>query len=374
MAARYDASEIGGDLTAAQKTAARRVLDEIERILVQVPELGAPKGFEIERQFSGGTPMTLANGEPMPNSVVTYVYTLFFFAPTKKIAANGGCQCIQVWVNFQDVWRVFGRRRDPVSDEKGRSIYVEPLRGEAAPFTTQVYERLIPNEPSKVAAILTSGGEPYARPVTREQFYNAMLLNTEGKDGAALAKTRAGLETTPYQEWMKNTGQRKKEREDTLKGLAALQPPAEVAKMRKIMEDTERELTENLRKSDAETRQNNTEALAKIEAAGNPIRIELQSMTPAQRNLPALVDPSRIDGFHATGTTMADKDSPAIWRVLTPDYDFWRARKSPVEVRSIAVSIEAIGAGLVPAVNNALVQTYRKLDWAALNKLLDVPR
>jgi hypothetical protein len=65
-----------------------------------------------------------------------------------------------------------------------------------------------------------------------------------------------------------------------------------------------------------------------------------------------------------------------MWRVLTPNYDFWRARKSPVKVHSISVYIGG-GTGLGrdrEMVHNALWQTYKKLDWAALNKLLDVTR
>jgi hypothetical protein len=60
--------------------------------------------------------------------------------------------------------------------------------------------------------------------------------------------------------------------------------------------------------------------------------------------------------------------------VLTPNYDFWRARRSPVDVRSINVHIGIAGTGLYPNVRNALLQTFRKLDWAAFNQLLDAPR
>jgi hypothetical protein len=60
--------------------------------------------------------------------------------------------------------------------------------------------------------------------------------------------------------------------------------------------------------------------------------------------------------------------------VLTPDNDFWRIRRSPVDVRAILVNISAGGTGLAPAVHNALIKTFDKLDWTALNQLLDVPR
>jgi hypothetical protein len=43
-------------------------------------------------------------------------------------------------------------------------------------------------------------------------------------------------------------------------------------------------------------------------------------------------------------------------------------------VRSILVHIGAGGTGLVPAVHNALLNTFDTMNWTALNKVLDVPR
>jgi hypothetical protein len=75
----------------------------------------------------------------------------------------------------------------------------------------------------------------------------------------------------------------------------------------------------------------------------------------------------------ATGASMLDRDivSQTVHRVFTPNYDFWRARKSPVEVRTIAVHFSASDAP--PPVLNAIWQTYKKFDWKALNALLDQP-
>ena len=189
-----------------------------------------------------------------------------------------------------------------------------------------------------------------------------------------LADARKSLEKTPYQEWLEGAGQRKKEREATLQAMAAVQPPAEIAKLRKMLEDTELDVTKNLRASEAENQELNKGAVAAFGASVDKIRAELQSMTAAERRMPAIIDTTRSDGLNATGYPMADRDSPAMWRVLTPDYAFWRARKSPVEVRSIAVNLRASLTCHVPAVQNAIWQTYKKLDWAALNRLLDVPR
>ena len=104
------------------------------------------------------------------------------------------------------------------------------------------------------------------------------------------------------------------------------------------------------------------------------LRAELQAMTPAERNMPAILANSGPGRFSATGATMADRDSTSATRVLTPNLDLWRMRKSPVEVRSIAVVFRTTLTCAVPAIHNAIAQARRKLDWAALNNLLDVPR
>jgi hypothetical protein len=63
-----------------------------------------------------------------------------------------------------------------------------------------------------------------------------------------------------------------------------MQPAAEVARLRKTMEDTEREVTERLKASEAEHRQSNEKALALSDSSTGKIRAELDSMTAAQRN------------------------------------------------------------------------------------------
>jgi len=96
-------------------------------------------------------------------------------------------------------------------------------------------------------------------------------------------------------------------------------------------------------------------------------------MTPAQRKLPAIVDndPARTE-WRATGASMRDRDTvtTTVHRVLTPNYDFWRARKSITEVRTIHVYFEGTSN---PPVLNAVYQTLKKFDWRALAALVDQP-
>lgn len=60
--------------------------------------------------------------------------------------------------------------------------------------------------------------------------------------------------------------------------------------------------------------------------------------------------------------------------MLTPNYDFWRARRSPVEVRTITVHLSMTLTCLSPKIQQALWQAYHELDWTAINNLLEAPR
>jgi hypothetical protein len=124
-----------------------------------------------------------------------------------------------------------------------------------------------------------------------------------------------------------------------LEAMAAMLPAADVAKMRKALEDTEREVTELLSVVGFGSLGKPTrKALALSHSITGNMRAELDSMSAAQRNMPALIDATLFEGPNATGWRIASRDSSTVWRVLTPDYDFSRARRSPVEVRAIAVT------------------------------------
>jgi hypothetical protein len=359
---------IGANLTAAESATATARLEAIERILQQVPALANPEGFEIMPHYFGGAQMLGPGQSERPGNVVEYMLTLVFFHPSRAVAGEG-CGCLTVTVN-----RAGHTGAREIFDEQGRGIYIESPRGDPVPFATQVYDRLSPVERSIVSVLFTSGGELPWRTVTRAEYYNAVIFDTEGKDGAKLADFRAGLEKTPYQVWMEGASQRKQDREQTLKATAAFQTPEEVAKLRKTLEDTEGEVTERFKASEAADRERNQAALALSHSTTGKMRAELDSMTVAERNMPALIDGTLSEGPNATGWRMSDRDSPSAWRVLTPNYDFWRARTSRVEVRSVYVHIGASLTGLVPVVHKALWQAYQKLDGAAFNRLLDVPR
>jgi hypothetical protein len=356
-------------VTPAQRAKAVAVLEDIERILLRVPELAQPQGFRMSRDIYGGARRLGPGQTERPDYVFEYMLRFHFYAPG-GIAGHGSSQCITVRVN-QDADH--GSRA--IYDEQGRGIYTEAQRGENIPFTTQVYGELSPTERSIVDVLLASGDGPPWKHVTREQYYHAVMLDIEGKNGEKVAKTRQALATTPYQEWIARADERKKNHEAGVKTMLAIgQSPAEIEKFRKAFQDTERQVTEALRKSESTDRTMQQGALGLTYSITGKMRAELDSMGPAGRNMPAFVDNRVREGPMATGYTIVEQDGPGVWRVLTPNYDFWRARKSPVEVRTINVHLNASLGCMRPPIHRAVWATYNKLDWAALNRLLDVPR
>jgi hypothetical protein len=364
-----DNSRLAGELTPAQTAAANARLERILQILLQVPELARPRGFEVMPQFWGGMRQLGPKEVEVPGNVIEYMVRLWFFVPTRAIAANAGCTCIVIRVNPLPITTSSA----PFRDAEGREIYTEPERGKPIPLSTMVYGQLSPTEKSTAIVVMTSGSEVPWKSVSREDYYKAFLFALEGENGSKLRAAAASLQKTPYEEWMAGAEQRRKDREDLLSGLAGMQTPAEIAKLRKIMEDTERELTANLRAQEPTDRALNAEALQKRSAGTARLHAELASFTPAQLRSPALLNPLGSDPPNATGMTITESNDPRMLRVLTPNYDFWRARRSPVEAHSLSVEISASGSGQGSAITTALLAAYAKLDWAALKGLLDPP-
>lgn len=380
-------NRLGGELTCAQQTAAIATLERIQGLLQQVPELANPDGFEIQPIFGGGSRPIGPDEKVMAGAVAEHILTLMFYVPTKAIAGEG-CGCITVRVNPLPP-------SGGLRDAQGRTVYIEPDRARQpegtpeqvagtlwqVPGATQVYGELwepvrdrwhggVPQR-SGVSMLFTPPGTLPWLPVSRETLYEAALIDQEGADGNKLAEYRAGLEKTPYQQWMEDAAERRRNREDILRQAVQFQTAAEVAQLRKTLEDTEREVTEQLRSRDAEDRERNQAALVASHGYREALRLDLERMTPEERRMPAYVDMEVGDGPKATGWPLTAKGDTPSRRVLMPNYDFWRARRSPVEVRSITVTIGIGGTGLYPKVRQALLQTFRTLDWAAFNQLLD---
>jgi hypothetical protein len=241
------AVNLASNLTGANRATAIARLEAIERIFKQVPELAHPNGFEIQSAFTGGGGRSSGQGESLqPGNVLEYGLVLFFLPPGQFQAAGD----ITVTVNSP------GHRGGKWYDEEGRYLYPEPWRVDRVPFATAAYggsntsrERtgLSPTEASYVRLWFTSGGELPWREVTREEFYRAQIFLAEGKNGEQLAGQKKLADNGRYRLWLDEAPKRKREREEVLSTLAKLQPAAEVAKLRKEMEDGESEAGEALK-------------------------------------------------------------------------------------------------------------------------------
>ena len=358
--------DMGPNLTGANRAAALARLESIQRLLKQVPELAHPDGFEIKPFFTGHRNRTGLGGSEHADYVIEYLYRVNFFSPSFAQNKNA-IGAIIFAINADE--NMHGDL-----DRQGRVIFVEQRRWPRVPFSVATYGvsasgTLNAGEDFTLWTWFTPGAELPWRAVSREEYYNSLIASLEGNNGEKLAQYKNATEKTPYQRWLEEAPQRKKEREETLKALAQLQPAAEVAKLRKELEDAERDAGEEFKKSESQDRADAKTAFKPT----NDMRAELNHMTPAQRKLPAIVDtdPARTE-WRATGASMRDRDtvSATVSRVLTPNYDFWRARKSIVDVRTINVYFEATST---PAVQNAVYQAVKKFDWRALAALVDQP-
>jgi hypothetical protein len=203
--------------------------------------------------------------------------------------------------------------------------------------------------------IFTTGGRSPWIPITREQYLQAQIFHAGGKNGETEKATKAALEKTAYEEWIAGTAERRKQREAAIATMTRTQGNAAGEALRKELEQTDRDVTAQLKAGDAEDRKQRQDALANRYV--DQLRAELAALTPAQRAAPARVD---------------DRD-PQSGRLLTPDPEFWRARKSRVEVHGIQVVMTPTFFCENPAVRAALEHVYENLDWAALKRIVDRP-
>jgi hypothetical protein len=339
-------------------------LNRIEQILRGIPALATPRGYEILPQLAGGHRPAGPDGNPMPGGVIRYNFGLTMFYPRR--AGTEGRTCLSVIVND-----------DPPPAKhrhaSGEGIYIQTDLRPSVPHATEVFGelRMDRNERSFVDVVFTAGGTRPWRAVTREEFINALILEAEGTDGAKSKELQQAFAKTPYGEWTEGAAQRKRDREQTVAQARTMQPAAEVEKMRRQLEDVEREVTERLRREDAAVRERFAGARSLIARQGDDLRATLAATTPQERRMPAFVNNALTTGPDVAGYRLTSDGSPPSWHVRTPDYAFWRFRRSPVEVRSIRVSIGMSGTCLQPAIQDALWSAWQKLDWSAFQQLLE---
>jgi hypothetical protein len=345
----------GGNATAAEKAYALARLEEIESILLKVPEIAHPD-FRIREDFSGFV------RSPKPNTILEY--RLQLVAQTARVAMSTQCVIFEVIVN----------QAPPGSsylDELGREVIFEGTFGTQRPDANVVWHKLLPPpDPSYEYVVFTRDDESPWTPVTREEFRRWQILDAEGKNGEKRLAYRQLREKTLYERFVEEAPKRKKERDEVAAALKMLKTPAEVDALIKEMEAAERQAEADLKAADAEERQKNQEQLREA-WIGDKLRASIAAMSPAERKLPAFILPRASDLLFDLGTAA---DTPFVSRISYNNPDFWRARRSRVEVRSVTVNFEAVCGRHPPPpeAHRALWALYQKIDWAALKKLVDL--
>ena len=354
--------QFSSDVTAADRNAMMGVLRRVEQILLRVPGLASPDGFEIVPQFAGGYRLLGPDDVPLPNGLIRYNFGLMMFAPSRAVAGEGRV-CVSVIINDNP----------PVEAHRGPGgfqIIVDGERGQPVPHATDTYGELgdATDERSGLGVHFVAAGPLPLRQVTREELFNTLIFEVEG------ANSDATPTKTPYQEWMDGASDRRREREETIAQLRGVLSPAEIEKTRQQLETSERDMTERLRQADADAATRGAAGGTSVGGIADGLRATLNQMTAADRARPAYVNNTLSEGPMALGYRLTNDPAPPSLRLLTPNWDFYRASGNRLEVRSVEVNIVLSGTCLNPKVQPALRQAAATLDWAAFNGLLVRPR
>ena len=341
----------GLNATAAEKAYALARIDEIERILLKVPEFAHPD-FPLYSGIQG-----FYASAPKANTILNYRYVVW--VPPKSRS------CTILTIDVNQTQNESGDR-----DATGRSVTREEWFGKQRPDVTLVWRKLLPPpDPSFELVFFAPDGDPPWTPLTREEFRRFEIFEAEGANGEKRAAYRARLEKTQYDRWMEEAPQRKKERDEMAAGFRAVKTTAETNSFIKEMENTEREVTARLKATDAEERQQN-QATLNAPWIGDKLRASIAAMSPAERKLPALV---YLSDNRDIVSQFASPDSEEVTRYVYTNADFWRARKIRTEVRSIKIEFagRCTKEPPPPPAHRALWALHEKLDWAALKALVN---
>ena len=115
--------------------------------------------------------------------------------------------------------------------------------------------------------------------------------------------------------------------------------------------------------------------MANVNLVGDRYRAQIAAMTPAERASTAW----------AVGADLAAAGAPFARRLVTLNPEFYRTKGSPVEVRAILVYMETAvqPAAFINAspngqgwrsIDRSVYEAYKKLDWAAFERMVAPPR
>jgi hypothetical protein len=368
-------TRLDASLTGAEKATILARFNEIERLLLQIPELARPEGFEV-LPILQATPhdiWPLIQRSPRANYVVQ-TYQLMAFRPSKAIAGEG-LICLTVVVNPLPPQLLMDYAMNDFDNGKGDRLYIEEPFGARIPGALLAYGHRLPEQGENISKPGTAeftptnlgyygvffsadGISPWLE-VTRQEYLEARIWNDETRDLKELQRIRQSRTRTRYEIWMEEAPKRKRERDEAL-AAAEKADPAQAAAARQEAERIEREITEQLKAAETQDRADNAQVLAQG-MPGDQVRARLAALTPEERALPARIGGGTNDDFH---------EPPEGVRIVRANPAFYVSRSSRVAPRGLKVGFIANLTCHTPPVQRAFFAAYRNLDWAALQRLL----
>ena len=332
-------------VSAADKAYAMGRLNEIERIVLKAaPEFGNLKMFV---EVSG------LSGIPKANTILNYRYNL--------VAEEASCVVFYVSIN-----------ETPRGEPDGAEF--EHFFTKAVPGADVTINKLVPPpDPSYEEELFVRDGEVPYHHLTREELRRWQIVEREGRNGKKLAAQKQLLATTPYQRFMAEAPERKKNREDLRAAFRASgMPAAEIDAQIREMESTERETAADLKAQDSTDRAQN-DSTSRAPTDIDKARASIARMSPSERNLPAYIKQQggNVDTLFEFGTA----STPFVGRVVRANLAFWNMHRSRVEVRTMHVGFTAACPKEPPPpdVHAALWNLRQNIDWAALKRMVNEP-
>ena len=334
-------------LSAAERRTVETRLAALEA-LPRKTNYATPRGFAVRPVFSIHEIRTRTE-------LYEYSFHISTFDKCSKYDEHGADLVFQV--NPDPISWSMGSQPD--IDERGDKIYVERPRREALHGSTATFGGFHEDNTNTSAFFLlfTTADEPPVLPLSREEYVRFKIFQHEGKDQARLKALIADLSRTPYERWIAEAPERRKQREELFAVIAASNP-AQAAKTRADMEKADQAEGEKLKRADAFEREKQAKDIATMKAVGDTHRAELAAMTPAERASVAYV--YNEDDLVPAGT-------PDAVTFVRRNPAFYRTRTSPLEPRAILVSLPGAYTHNRPQ----QAELYKQLDWAAIKKIVN---
>jgi hypothetical protein len=327
-------------------------------LLRKVPVLAEPDGFEVGEYMKWRS----FGRDQRRGDLFSYDYGLNFWSPTYKIDGEVMTSVVFTVNPYPDLlaggWAELSRD----SDGPAGGIWVERPRGPDY-HGGVVFDKLERSSASFIQVLFTLPGEFPTVPVSRERFLKAEIARSSGPD----SEMAAALKKSAYQEWLRGAPARKHERDQAVAMVSATDRE-KAATLKAALEQTEREVGEQLKASEASERER-AGNLATEPSTSQKLRTMLSLMSPAERAEPAILSGTEVGAYE-----FVPGDTPFARPLVALDLAYARASGSPVAMRAVVVYFAQKGFNEFhnrSAIDQAIYKIYQTLDWEALAALLE---